>query len=111
MHGLHAAEAVTALQEHLWKIESQVPINQLVSANSLKGKSSIMAPALSLSANYGNSEKLGMRAASSRSRATSLQVITGDHLSLQYSLWRNNSFRTPTCMENSEFSYYAGVLI
>ncbi|KAL5704028.1 hypothetical protein ACHQM5_022505 [Ranunculus cassubicifolius] len=35
LHGLHASEAVRALQNHLWKIESQVRLNRSVSPNSI----------------------------------------------------------------------------
>lgn len=75
LHGLHSAEAVTALQEHLLKIESQVPNDQLVCNNGVKSKSRIVSNVPSLSANCCEIEKLGMR--SQLSKPTSLQVITG----------------------------------
>lgn len=78
LHGLHSAEAVTALQEHLSKIESHVPID----------KSRIVSCGPSLSGNCCEIEKLGIRPPKS-SKPTSLQVITGNITpAINSSIWR-----------------------
>lgn len=75
LHGLHASEAVQALQEHLRNVESQGAPNRSSSPNNLKSKGGIFRSASLESLNH--MEKLGKQQALSRQRPTSLQVITG----------------------------------
>lgn len=96
LHGLHSAEAVTALQEHLSKIETQVPIDQLVCTNGVKNKSRIVSCGHSLSANCCEIEKLGIRPKSSK--PTSLQVITGNITpAINSSIWRLSHYSSFRC--------------
>uniref|UniRef100_A0A5B7BAY7 Smr domain-containing protein n=1 Tax=Davidia involucrata TaxID=16924 RepID=A0A5B7BAY7_DAVIN len=77
LHGLHAAEAVQVLQEHLQKIESQAPLNRSVSPNRLNTKAGISRSASLESISCLDMEKSDKQQPSSRQRPTSLQVITG----------------------------------
>ncbi|KAK9292571.1 hypothetical protein L1049_020545 [Liquidambar formosana] len=77
LHGLHAAEAIQALQEHLWKIETQVPSNRSVSPNKVKTRNGIVRSSSHESFSCMDMEKVDREQASSRQRAASLQVITG----------------------------------
>lgn len=65
LHGLHAAEAIQALQERLQEIETQVHPNH----------SSLFPKGVSESSTFTDAEKLAIP--SRRQRPTSLQVITG----------------------------------
>ncbi|XP_059455552.1 uncharacterized protein LOC132185783 [Corylus avellana] len=65
LHGLHAAEAIQALQERLQEIETQVHPNH----------SSVFPKGVSESSTFTDAEKLDIP--SRRQRPTSLQVITG----------------------------------
>jgi hypothetical protein len=67
LHGLHAAEAIQALQERLQEIETQVHPNHSVFP---KGVSSSLVESFT----FTDAEKLDIP---SRQRPTSLQVITG----------------------------------
>jgi hypothetical protein len=69
LHGLHAAEAIQALQERLQEIETQVHPNHSVSPKRVS--SSLDSFTLT------DAEKLDIPQAPSRQRPTSLQVITG----------------------------------
>lgn len=79
LHGLHASEAVHALEEHLHRIETQMPMNRCVSSDALStpGKgilhtpSSVSTGALDIETCNGNQQALPAR------RQTILQVITG----------------------------------
>ena len=75
MHGLHAAEAIKALQQHLQKIESQFFSKGSASSNGQKEKDGIIHSNFG-STNWLDKEKLDKRQASSRLRS-SLHVITG----------------------------------
>ena len=77
LHGLHAAEAVQALQEHLWKIETQMPFNRSVSPNRAKTKVGILRSPSLESFSCVDNEELDKQRTLSRQRPTSLQVITG----------------------------------
>ena len=77
LHGLHAAEAVQALQEHLWKIETQMPFNRSVSPNRTKTKAGILRSPSLESFSCVDNEELDKQRTLPRQRPTSLQVITG----------------------------------
>ncbi|XP_059624518.1 uncharacterized protein LOC132267371 [Cornus florida] len=77
LHGLHAVEAVQALQEHLQKIESQVLLNRSVSPSRTNEKAGFVCSASLESLGCMDMEKLDTQQASSRQRPTSLHVITG----------------------------------
>ncbi|XP_021598867.1 uncharacterized protein LOC110604885 [Manihot esculenta] len=68
LHGLHAAEAVKALQEHLNKIETLLPRDQPVSP----GRFKTLEPFSSI-----DMENLDKQQTGSRHRTASLLVITG----------------------------------
>lgn len=76
MHGLHAAEAIIALQEHLRRIESQVFSKSLASSNGVKEKDGIAHSTLG-SGNCMGREKLDKQHTPLRLRSSVLQVITG----------------------------------
>ncbi|XP_062007091.1 uncharacterized protein LOC133724393 [Rosa rugosa] len=76
LHGLHASEAIHALQEHLEKIERKILSNDLVSPNRVNMESNIKRSSVE-SFSCMDTEKLDQLQASSRQRPTSLQVITG----------------------------------
>lgn len=77
LHGLHAAEAIQALKEHLQQIETQARTNHAASTNrGMKEYGIIPSPSLEFFRNM-DSKKLDMQQASSRQRPTSLEVITG----------------------------------
>ncbi|OMP01122.1 hypothetical protein COLO4_12147 [Corchorus olitorius] len=75
LHGLHAAEAVQALQEHLRRLETQVPAGRSVSPNRFKENNRIVRS--SSVETFSSMDKLDKQQISSRQRPTSLQVITG----------------------------------
>ncbi|XVE83448.1 hypothetical protein DITRI_Ditri16bG0089200 [Diplodiscus trichospermus] len=74
LHGLHAAEAVEALHEHLKRLEVQLPVGRSVSPNRGKTNNGIVR---SSGETVSSMDKLDKRQTSSRQRPTSLQVITG----------------------------------
>ncbi|XP_022750853.1 uncharacterized protein LOC111299719 isoform X2 [Durio zibethinus] len=74
LHGLHAAEAVQALHEHLKLLEMQVPAGRSVSLNRFKANNGIVCS--SSVETVSSMDKLDNQRTSSR-RPTSLQVITG----------------------------------
>ncbi|RVX21448.1 hypothetical protein CK203_002321 [Vitis vinifera] len=74
LHGLHAAEAVQALQEHLWKIETQMPFNRSVSPNRAKTKVGILRSPSLESFSCVDNEELDKQWTLSRQRPTSLQI-------------------------------------
>ncbi|WRX11140.1 Smr domain - like 1 [Theobroma cacao] len=75
LHGLHAAEAVQALHEHLRRLETQVPAGRSVSPNRFKANNRIVHS--SSVETFSSMDKLDKQQTSSRQRPTSLQVITG----------------------------------
>ncbi|XP_039044916.1 uncharacterized protein LOC120184551 [Hibiscus syriacus] len=75
LHGLHATEAVQALQEHLRRIETQVSGGRSVSPNEVKAKKGTLH--FSSVGTVSSTVKLGKPQASSRQTPASLQVITG----------------------------------
>lgn len=77
LHGLHAAEAVLALQEHLLKIETQFPMNQPISANRVEQKNGTLCSLSLDSFNSMDVENWDEQQSAFRQRRTSLQVITG----------------------------------
>ena len=77
MHGLHAAEAVQALQEHLQRIESQMPTKQLACASRVNATTGIVLSTVPEVAIFRDLDKCGSQIPSSRTRPTSVQVITG----------------------------------
>jgi hypothetical protein len=81
LHGLHATEAIHALQRRLQQIETQEHTNHSASPNKVKMENGIVrSPSLEFFSCM-DSKKLDMNQASSRKRPTSLEVITGkwDH--------------------------------
>ncbi|XP_065874438.1 uncharacterized protein [Euphorbia lathyris] len=72
LHGLHAAEAVQALQEHLQKIETRLPTNKQLASSAVKTKDGIVFPFGSI-----NMENTDINSTRFRRRPASLQVITG----------------------------------
>lgn len=78
LHGLHAAEAVQALHEHLRWLETQVRAGHSVSPNRVKANNRMMrSPSVET---VSSMDKLDKPQMSSRQRPTSLQVITGNLL-------------------------------
>lgn len=77
LHGLHASEAIQALQERLLKIEAQVAVNRSVSPNRVKTGNGIVRCSSLESLSYMEIEKLDNEQGFSRQRPTSLEVITG----------------------------------
>ncbi|KAK6923632.1 protein of unknown function DUF1771 [Dillenia turbinata] len=75
LHGLHAAEAIQALQKHLSKIEIQLPLNHSVSPNRGKGNTRLQRSSslesLSCMSMVDKQQVLSCK------RPTSLEVITG----------------------------------
>ncbi|KAL6225274.1 hypothetical protein ACLB2K_004125 [Fragaria x ananassa] len=76
LHGLHASEAIRALQEHLEKIERKILPNHSALPNRVKMESNIQHSSVE-SFSCLDTENLDQLQASSRERPTSLQVITG----------------------------------
>lgn len=78
LHGLHAVEAVQALQDHLRKIETtQMPFNRSVSPSRTKTEAGILrSPSLESFSCVENKE-LDKPRILSRQRPTSVEVITG----------------------------------
>ncbi|KAL6223015.1 hypothetical protein ACLB2K_006405 [Fragaria x ananassa] len=76
LHGLHASEAIRALQEHLEKIERKILPNHSALTNRVKMESNIQHSSVE-SFSCLDTENLDQLQASSRQRPTSLQVITG----------------------------------
>ncbi|XP_027075234.1 uncharacterized protein [Coffea arabica] len=77
LHGLHAAEAVQALQEHLQRVESQMPTKQLACASRVNATTGIVLSTVPEVAIFRDLDKCGSQIPSSRTRPTSVQVITG----------------------------------
>ncbi|KAJ4715073.1 smr (Small MutS Related) domain-containing protein [Melia azedarach] len=76
LHGLHATEAVQALQDHLQKIEMQIPVNRLASSNRYKTKNGAVHYSSCKPSNHLNVEDMEKQQASLRQIQKSLQVIT-----------------------------------
>lgn len=77
LHGLHVAEAVQALREHLWKIETQMTFNRSASPCRTKTKVEILRSPSLESFSCVDNEELDKQLTLSRQRPTSLLVITG----------------------------------
>lgn len=77
LHGLHAAEAVQALQERLQKIEMQRPMNFSVSPKRVKSKNGMVSTPSLESFSCMDMEVVDKQRASLRQIQKSLQVITG----------------------------------
>lgn len=77
LHGLHATEAVLALQEHLQSVESLVSSNSLATLSDVNKESSLSLPKSLQSLNQVEKEKFGMQHQPMRQRPVLLQVITG----------------------------------
>lgn len=76
LHGLHAAEAVQVLQEHLWKIETHVPLKHSISSSRVKTKNGITDSASSES--FGSVDlQLDRNLLSTKHSPMLLEVITG----------------------------------
>ncbi|XP_038898473.1 uncharacterized protein LOC120086100 [Benincasa hispida] len=75
LHGLHAAEAVQALQEHLLKIETRNASNRSLSPKKSERKGFQCASSLEYLSCMDS--KVDKESPSSRHRPTSLEVITG----------------------------------
>lgn len=72
LHGLHAAEAVQALQEHLQKIETQLPMSRQLAPRGLNTRNGTICSLIGSM----NMENTNMQCGF-RQRPASLQVITG----------------------------------
>lgn len=77
LHGLHAAEAVKALQERLISVESLVSLNCLAAQQGMLKESGMSVAASVPSSGQLEMEKFGRQHQTSRQRITLLQVITG----------------------------------
>lgn len=77
LHGLHAAEAVQALQERLQKIEMQRPINCSVSPKRVESKNGMVCTPSLESFSCMDMEVVDKHRSSLRKIQKSLQVITG----------------------------------
>nr|GMC66740.1 uncharacterized protein LOC109179084 isoform X3 [Ipomoea batatas] len=77
LHGLHAMEAVEALQEHLKKTESQVSLNHSVYPREVKVKAGFESTASLGCSNCIEAEGSTKRQQPSKQRPSMLQVITG----------------------------------
>lgn len=77
LHGLHATEAVQALQERLQKIEGQFTVNRSVSPNRGRSKNAALRSASQESFGRLDVEGLDCQRTSSRELRNSLQVVTG----------------------------------
>ncbi|KAF9660860.1 hypothetical protein SADUNF_Sadunf19G0007600 [Salix dunnii] len=77
LHGLHAAEAVQALQEHLLKIETLVPNNSSTSPCRIKTKNGIVHSSPFDAFRTVDAENLDKQQAAFRQGRASVQVITG----------------------------------
>ncbi|CAN1342683.1 hypothetical protein LINPERPRIM_LOCUS39538 [Linum perenne] len=77
LHGLHAAEAVQALKEHLYKIETLLSVNRAPSPSKTKIKNSMVRSSSLESFNTTAGDNMDKRQAAIRQRSTPLQVITG----------------------------------
>ncbi|XP_057972014.1 uncharacterized protein LOC131160387 [Malania oleifera] len=77
LHGLHAVEAVHALQEHLQRIETHLSLNRSVSPNRCKTNTRVVRSPSLESLNFMDKKELDKRHMLSRERPTSLEVITG----------------------------------
>ncbi|KAL4379753.1 hypothetical protein GQ457_02G017930 [Hibiscus cannabinus] len=75
LHGLHATEAVQALQEHLRRLETRVSGGRSVSPNRVKANNVTVHS--SSVGTISSADKLGKPRTSSRQTPASLQVITG----------------------------------
>lgn len=92
LHGLHAAEAVQALQERLQKIEMQRPMNCSVSPKKVKSKNGMVCTASLESFGCMDMEVVDKQRSSLRQIQKSLQVITGMffHFMNDRCLWTTN---------------------
>lgn len=79
LHGLHAAEAIQVLREHLQQIETQVWSHRSLSPKRSQVESRMGRSSSLESFSCMEPEKFDRQQASSRQRPTSLQVITGDN--------------------------------
>lgn len=77
LHGLHAAEAVKALHEHLMSVETLLSPHCLEAQQVMVKESSVSVAASAQSSGQLEMEKFGRRHPTSRQRITLLQVITG----------------------------------
>lgn len=81
LHGLHAAEAVQALHEHLTRLETRVSGGCSVSPNRVKANNGIVRS--SSVGTISSMDKLGKPRTSSGQVPASLEVITGNLASLK----------------------------
>lgn len=77
LHGLHAVEAVKALQNHLTMIESQSSLHRSVSPKRVTGTHSLTGSSSYESLSCIVTDTCPKPCISSRQRPTTLQVITG----------------------------------
>ncbi|XP_010454638.1 PREDICTED: uncharacterized protein LOC104736368 [Camelina sativa] len=77
LHGLHATEAVQALQERLQKIEGQFTVNRSVSPNRGRPKNAVLRSASQEPFGRLDVEGRKSQKTSSRQQRNSLQVVTG----------------------------------
>lgn len=82
LHGLHASEAVRALEEHLHIIETQIPIKRYVSSDGVDTPQMeiVHSPSVKSSCTFYMEAKTRKQEALSTDRQTILHVITGREL-------------------------------
>lgn len=77
LHGLHATEAVQALQERLRKLESLMSVGRSVSPNRAKSQNGVVRSSSAETLSSMDIENSDNQRTSLRQRSMSLQVITG----------------------------------
>lgn len=77
LHGLHAAEAVQALQERLWKLEIRPPANHSVPPNRVKQKNGMIRTPSVDSVTHMDIGNLDKQQSSFRHVRKPLEIITG----------------------------------
>lgn len=108
LHGLHASEAIRALQERLDQIETQVQPNHSVSPNRVGMKSGIECSSSLESFNCVDTEDLDIQQVLSRQRPASLQVITGKWVYKTHYDMQTYSYTYLCCMCSCHFLFCFG---
>ncbi|CAK7349543.1 unnamed protein product [Dovyalis caffra] len=96
LHGLHAAEAVQALQEHVQKIEIQAPKNLSTSPSRINTKNGIVHSSPFDAYGAADVENSDKQQAAIRQRPTSLQVITAVPVHVDMKMWHLNALKLAT---------------
>lgn len=90
MHGLHGAEAVQVLQEHLYNVESLKSSNRLATPDAVHKESPTLLSAPLESLTHNDLEKLRKQPVLKQRRKL-LQVITGNFHHLEVRLFWNKT--------------------